>query len=43
MADIAMVFHWPPAAMAEMDIEELASWHDKAVERFKLLHPQKTA
>lgn len=36
MADIALVFHWPPEEMAEMDLEELGRWRDKAVERFKI-------
>ncbi len=35
MADIALVFHWPPEAMDRMSIEELARWHEKARERFE--------
>ncbi|PTE18061.1 GpE family phage tail protein [Cereibacter changlensis] len=30
MADIAIVFHWPPAAMDPMCLEELARWWAKA-------------
>lgn len=30
MADIAAVFHWPPAAMYEFDLEELMAWRDRA-------------
>lgn len=33
MADIAMVFHWSPADMADLDIEELSRWREKARER----------
>jgi hypothetical protein len=30
MADIAMVFHWSPTDMADLDIEELGRWREKA-------------
>ncbi|SOE50881.1 GpE family phage tail protein [Orrella dioscoreae] len=30
MADIAMVFHWPPATMDAMHIDELAEWRERA-------------
>lgn len=33
MADIACVFHWPPEAMAGMDLAELMRWHGLALER----------
>ncbi|MBP6876568.1 MAG: GpE family phage tail protein [Phenylobacterium sp.] len=33
MADLAVVFHWPPAAMAEMSITELMEWHERAAKR----------
>ncbi|UWR50813.1 GpE family phage tail protein [Phaeobacter inhibens] len=33
MADIALVFHWPPDVMDRMSIEELAMWREKARER----------
>ena len=28
MADIAMIFHWPPAAMQDMDVGELLHWRN---------------
>jgi len=37
MADIAVVFHWPPQAMDAFTLTELADWHGLAVDRFKLL------
>ncbi|WP_199098973.1 GpE family phage tail protein [Dyella sp. ASV21] len=30
MSDIAVVFHWPPAAMNEMDVAELMEWREQA-------------
>jgi hypothetical protein len=30
MADIAVVFHWPPAAMHDMEISELVAWRERA-------------
>lgn len=30
MADIAVVFHWPPAAMDPMDLQELMAWRERA-------------
>jgi len=33
MADIAAVFHWPPAAMFEMSLTELMEWRERALER----------
>ena len=30
MADIAAVFHWPPAAMDPMSLAELADWREQA-------------
>lgn len=30
MADIAVVFHWPPAAMDPMELQELAEWRERA-------------
>lgn len=35
MADIAMVFHWPPSAFAEMSFAELMQWRDMARERYE--------
>ncbi|MDM1022077.1 GpE family phage tail protein [Acinetobacter sp. VNK23] len=33
MANIAVVFHWPPHAFSNMDLSELMQWHQKAIER----------
>ncbi|MES2421472.1 MAG: GpE family phage tail protein [Pseudomonadota bacterium] len=33
MADLAIVFHWQPQAMATMALAELMGWHAKAAER----------
>lgn len=33
MADLAMVFHWGPAEMAPMEIEELMDWRERARRR----------
>ena len=33
MADIAAIFHWPPAAMDTMNITELAEWRERARQR----------
>ncbi|WP_321338182.1 GpE family phage tail protein [Breoghania sp.] len=33
MANIAVVFHWPPSEMWEMDVDELAAWHNAAKAR----------
>lgn len=30
MADIAVVFHWPPAAMDPLQVSELAEWRERA-------------
>lgn len=30
MADIAAIFHWPPAAMDPMPLAELALWREEA-------------
>lgn len=35
MADIAFVFHWSPADMDPMDLDELARWWDHAAARWK--------
>lgn len=37
MADVAMVFHWPPETMREMQIEELLDWQRRAAERVKAM------
>jgi hypothetical protein len=33
MADIAVVFHWPPQAMDPMPLAELADWRERARQR----------
>lgn len=33
MADLAVVFHWPPSEMSAMHIDELMDWHELARER----------
>lgn len=33
MADIAAIFHWPPAVMEAMAILELAEWREQARRR----------
>jgi len=33
MADLAIVFHWRPADMADMGLYDLMSWRDRARER----------
>jgi len=33
MADIAAIFHWRPADMYEMELEELALWWERAKAR----------
>lgn len=35
MADIALVFHWPPAALAAMSLSELMSWRAQAAKRWQ--------
>ncbi|MBB6243669.1 GpE family phage tail protein [Rhodanobacter sp. MP1X3] len=33
MADIAVVFHWSPAAMVDLTLLELMQWRERARER----------
>ncbi|WP_159977801.1 MULTISPECIES: GpE family phage tail protein [unclassified Novosphingobium] len=33
MADVAAVFHWPPAAMDPMPVSELMGWRERARKR----------
>lgn len=33
MADIAAIFHWPPAAMESWSLTELMEWRERARER----------
>ncbi len=38
MADIAFVFHWPPSCMNAMELGELMSWQQLAVQRFNAVN-----
>ena len=38
MADIAAIFHWSRADMESLEPEELARWHERAIDRFKAIH-----
>jgi hypothetical protein len=33
MADIAVIFHWPPSEMNNMTLTELCGWRQKALTR----------
>ncbi|EPS3296235.1 TPA: GpE family phage tail protein [Acinetobacter baumannii] len=33
MANIAVVFHWPPQAYVDMSLYQLMQWHQKAIDR----------
>ncbi|MZG51672.1 GpE family phage tail protein [Dickeya solani] len=33
MADIAVVFHWPPSTLFPMSLAELINWRAKALQR----------
>ena len=35
MADVAAVFHWGPAELAAMPLDELLDWQRLAVQRWK--------
>ncbi|MEO7467870.1 MAG: GpE family phage tail protein, partial [Sphingobium limneticum] len=35
MADIAIIFHWPPQSMADMDLSDLMQWRSHAAKRSK--------
>lgn len=30
MADLAIVFHWPPSAMNDLSLVELMDWRERA-------------
>ncbi len=36
MADVAVVFHWTPADMDPMTLEELMDWHQLARKRVEV-------
>ncbi|MBI0275320.1 GpE family phage tail protein [Hafnia alvei] len=33
MADIAVIFHWPPSELTPMSLTELIAWRQKALQR----------
>jgi Phage P2 GpE. len=33
MADVAVIFHWPPSEMAAFSLSELMKWRDRAIAR----------
>nr|WP_167350539.1 GpE family phage tail protein [Citrobacter sp. C1] len=33
VADIATIFHWPPAVTGEMSLTEVLAWRHKAIMR----------
>ena len=35
MADVALVFHWSPADMADMSLTELMQWRERARQRYE--------
>lgn len=37
MADVAVVFHWPPSELRELEVEELLNWRRLALERAKAM------
>ncbi|ENU1170591.1 GpE family phage tail protein [Enterobacter kobei] len=33
MADIAVIFHWPPSELNSLSVTELITWREKALQR----------
>ncbi|HGB3583209.1 TPA: GpE family phage tail protein [Salmonella enterica subsp. enterica serovar Zanzibar] len=33
MADIAVIFHWPPSELYSLSLNELITWREKALQR----------
>ncbi|MHA0982427.1 GpE family phage tail protein [Kosakonia cowanii] len=33
MADIAVIFHWPPSELYPLSLTELITWREKALQR----------
>jgi len=33
MADIAVIFHWPPSELYPLSLGELITWREKALQR----------
>lgn len=40
MADIAVIFHWPPSELYSLSVTELITWRDKALQRSGNHHEQ---
>ncbi|ENV3746267.1 GpE family phage tail protein [Enterobacter asburiae] len=40
MADIAVIFHWPPSELNSLSVTELITWRDKALQRSGHHHEQ---
>lgn len=40
MADIAVIFHWPPSELHSLSVTELLTWRDKALQRSGNNHEQ---
>ncbi|WP_261409923.1 GpE family phage tail protein [Serratia quinivorans] len=40
MADIAVIFHWPPSEMVSMTLTELLDWRHKALQRSGVNHDE---
>lgn len=38
MGDIAGIFHWSPAIMDPMDLQELSRWHTIAINWWNRVH-----
>lgn len=38
MANIALAFHWPLAALDAMSLEELADWERRAIAKLEALY-----
>ncbi|WP_322090665.1 GpE family phage tail protein [Enterobacter roggenkampii] len=40
MADIAVIFHWPPSELNSLNVTELITWREKALQRSGNHHEQ---
>ncbi|HFK4668115.1 GpE family phage tail protein [Serratia rubidaea] len=40
MADIAVIFHWPPSEMAAMSLTDLLNWRYRALQRSGIKHDE---
>ena len=39
MADIAGIFHWPLSELLALTLDQLLSWHERAIAFHHKLHP----